>query len=122
MDGFLEALEMTEIVEGIGLGTKSKNLEDIYSELHDRNDCEDVRLLLDARIREYFLALEIPDRPTIYDMLLLALRKKDLVATFNWDPLLLQAYQRAARITKDLPELAFLHGNVMVGYCREHKY
>ncbi len=122
MDGFLEALGMSQIVEGIGLGTNSKNLEDIYSELHDRTDCEQVRLLLDSRIREYFLALEIPDRPTIYDMLLLALRKKDLVATFNWDPLLLQAYQRAARLTKDLPDLAFLHGNVLVGYCRDHKF
>lgn len=73
------------------------------------------------KIREYFSCLEIPDEPNIYDLILLSLRKKDLVATFNWDPLLLQAYQRAVRITNDLPDLAFLHRNVLVGYCLDHK-
>jgi hypothetical protein len=35
--------------------------------------------------------MEIPDHVTLYDELLLTLRSKDLIATFNWDPLLLQA-------------------------------
>lgn len=121
MDGFLEKLGMSQVIVDAKLKTDSKNLEDIYTELHDRDDCEDIRKLLDEKIREYFLALDIPNEPNIYDLLLLSLRKKDLVATFNWDPLLLQAYQRASRITKDLPDLAFLHGNVLVGYCRNHK-
>jgi hypothetical protein len=121
MDGFLEKLGMLDVIKNANLATNSQNLEDIYSELHERAEYEPVRALLDQRIREYFLELEIPDQPTIYDLLLLGLRKKDLVATFNWDPLLLQAYQRTARITKDLPRLAFLHGNVLVGYCPDHK-
>ncbi|MCC5072706.1 hypothetical protein [Xanthomonas campestris] len=121
MNGFIEALGMTELLEGISLKTKSSNLEDIYSELHSRPECAAVREELDSRIRAYFSELEIPVPPNIYDLLLLSLRKKDLVATFNWDPLLLQAYQRACKITKDLPDLAFLHGNVLVGYCRSHK-
>jgi hypothetical protein len=122
MDGFIEKLGMSQVILNAKLKTKSSNLEDIYTELYEREDCDGIRLLLDERIREYFSALEIPDDPNIYDFLLLALRKKDLVATFNWDPLLLQAYQRASRITKDLPGLAFLHGNVLVGYCPNHKY
>lgn len=121
MNGFIESLGMTEVLKGVNLKTNSNNLEDIYSELHRRPECGDIREELDGRIREYFSKLELPDEPNIYDLLLLALRKKDLVATFNWDPLLLQAYQRASRITKDLPDLAFLHGNVLVGYCRKHK-
>jgi hypothetical protein len=121
MNGFIESLGMTQVIQDAKIQTRSTNLEDIYTELHGRDDCEAIRLELDARIREYFSELELPDDPTIYDLLLLALRKKDLVATFNWDPLLLQAYQRACKITKDLPDLAFLHGNVLVGYCRNHK-
>jgi hypothetical protein len=33
--------------------------------------------------------LELPDHPTVYDHLLLSLRKKDAIFTFNWDPFLL---------------------------------
>ncbi|KAA0086070.1 hypothetical protein CIW54_15760 [Paraburkholderia sp. T12-10] len=121
MNGFIDALGMTGIIKGIKLQTSSNNLEDIYSELHRRPECDAVREELDQKIRGYFSELELPDEPNIYDLLLLALRKKDLVATFNWDPLLLQAYQRACRVTRDLPDLAFLHGNVLVGYCRNHK-
>lgn len=45
--------------------------------------------------------------------------KKDAIATFNWDPLLLQAYNRVVKITDDLPELLFLHGCVHAGICRQ---
>ena len=121
MNNFIEELGMSSIIKNINLNTKSNNLEDIYSELHDRVDGQFIREELDNKIREYFSCLEIPDEPNIYDLILLSLRQKDLVATFNWDPLLLQAYQRAVRITSDLPDLAFLHGNVSVGYCSEHK-
>jgi hypothetical protein len=121
MNGFIESLGMADVIRGANLHTCSNNLEDIYSELHGRADCESIRVELDARIRAYFSRLELPDAPNIYDLLLLAMRKKDLIATFNWDPLLLQAYQRAYKITEDLPDLAFLHGNVLVGYCRNHK-
>ena len=50
-------------------------------------------------------------------MLVLSLRQKDCIATFNWDGLLVQAYQRMQKITSDLPQTVFLHGNVEVGYC-----
>jgi len=122
MDGFLEKLGMSEIISGLNLSTNSQNLEDIYSEIAEKHEYKDVREQLDVSIREYFNSFEIPDNPTVYDFLLLSLRKKDLVATFNWDPLLLQAYQRVSKITNELPKLAFLHGNVLVGYCLNHNY
>ena len=121
MDGFLDKLGMLELIDSLRLNTTSRNLEDIYSEMAERPDCDEARTELENRIHKHFSDFTIPDEPTIYDFLILSLRKKDLIATFNWDPLLLQAYQRASEITSELPDLAFLHGNVLVGYCQEHK-
>lgn len=122
MNNFIEDLGMTEIISSISLKTKSKNLEDIYTEISERPDCKTIKEKLDKKIREHFLKIEIPDSPNIYDLILLSLTNKDFVATFNWDPLLLQAYQRCIKISKNLPELAFLHGNVLTGQCpNDHK-
>ncbi len=52
----------------------------------------------------------------------LCLRKKDVIVTFNWDPFLIQSRQRLLRLgVSELPILLFLHGNVAMGYCTEHK-
>lgn len=59
----------------------------------------------------------LPDEPTIYDFLVMSLTSKDLIATFNWDPFLVQAIARSQRYTDNIPQVAFLHGNVAVGYC-----
>lgn len=48
-----------------------------------------------------------------------ALTGQSLVASFNWDPLLLQAYARSRNF--DLPGVVFLHGNVYLGHCATHK-
>lgn len=50
---------------------------------------------------------------------LLALREKDTIFTFNWDPFLFDAYQRN-RHAVSLPSIYFLHGNVRIGACEEH--
>ena len=63
MDGFIEMLDMREVIQSADLKTHSTNLEDIYTELHERTDCEEVRLELDKRIRDYFSELELPDDP-----------------------------------------------------------
>lgn len=121
MDGFIENLGLQDVLSDIKLKTESKNLEDIYSELYERVDCSFVRNNLESKIFEYFSLLEIPDEPTIYDYLLLSLRKKDCIASFNWDDLIIQAYQRVVKIVgkQNMPELIFLHGNIGVGYCPE---
>ena len=54
----------------------------------------------------------------MYDHLLLSLREKDCIVTFNWDPLIVQAYRRNNE-KFDLPYLLFLHGNVAIGYCKD---
>jgi len=75
---------------------------------------------VERRIRDYFARLRLPNTPTTYDHLLLALTPNDLVATFNWDPLLAQAYRRC-HIAGAMPKLAFLHGNVAVNVCYAHR-
>jgi hypothetical protein len=58
---------------------------------------------------------EIGPQSTLYDHLVLSLRKKNYIATFNWDPLLLRAHRPNRQFT--LPKVLSLHGNVDVGYC-----
>ena len=120
MNGLIEKLGMRDILERVELETESDNLEDIYSELYSRPECAKEREELEQRLYQYFELLEIPDDPTIYDLLILSLTDKDVIATFNWDPLLLQSYTRCSFITDNLPRIFCLHGNVAVGYCEEH--
>ena len=121
MNNFFQNTNTEYLLEGIDLKTKSKNLEDIYSEIYERPELKNVCIKLEKAIYDYFADFQIPDEPTIYDFLILSLRKKDLIATFNCDPLLQQAYQRCGRITRDLPRIAFLHGNVAIGVCLTDK-
>ena len=121
MNGLIGKLHLGDILSGIQLKTKSDNLEDIYSELHSRPECKEAVAALEKRLYDYFASLELPDEPTVYDYLILSLNEKDEIATFNWDPLLLQAYVRCHSITHKLPYIFCLHGNVAMGYCSAHK-
>lgn len=121
MNGLIEKLHLEDILNGIILNTKSDNLEDIYSELYSRPECQEAVSQLEWALYNYFSGLELPDYPTIYDYLVLSLTDKDVIATFNWDPLLLQAYVRCHKLTDNLPHILCLHGNVGVGYCTKHR-
>ena len=119
MSGFIDRLGMRDILSGTNV--KSENLEDVYSELSEHSEYAEQRLQLEDTIREYFTHLRLPDKPTIYDLLLLSLKEKDVVASFNWDPLLMQAFLRCQRITEKLPRILFLHGNVALRLCMMDK-
>ena len=105
MNGLLKKLNLEEILAGVELQTKSENLEDIYSELFEREECSEIVRKLEERLYDYFASLELPDAPTIYDFLILSLTNKDCIATFNWDPLRIQAYIRCLKITLNLPQI-----------------
>ncbi len=113
MDNLIEVLDLKNYISKLDIKTKSNNFEDIYSALYDRADIRDV---LERKVYDYFVNMELPDIPTIYDYLVLSLREKDYIATFNWDPFLVQAVRRNSKYCKP-PKLLFLHGNVEVGYC-----
>lgn len=121
MANLMSALGLDSLLEHAGLAHYAAgNFELVYDEVASSDRYSDLRLEIESRIRHYFASLRLPDNVTIYDALLLSLRPKDIIATFNWDPFLLQAYARN-RTLKRLPGLAFLHGNVYLGYCPDHR-
>jgi hypothetical protein len=119
MADFVKVLGLQKLMDEYGINP-DENFEAIFSDLFEKNAIGKIESIQN-RIEQYFRSLELPDQPTIYDYLVLSLRKDDLIATFNWDPLLMQAYLRNGQSGLGLPKLAFLHGNVAVGYCLEHK-
>lgn len=121
MDGMIQKLALDDLLKNVTLETKSSNIEDIYSELYTKSEYKEIVVELEKRLYDYFDSLELPDEPTVYDMLILSLTSKDVIATFNWDPLLIQAYVRCHEITNNLPHILCLHGNVAMGYCKEHR-
>lgn len=92
MNGMISKLGLDDLLADVKLDTKSENIEDIYSELYMKPEYAEVVKELEKRLYDYFDSFEIPDTPTVYDFLILGLTEKDVIATFNWDPLLVQAY------------------------------
>lgn len=121
MDNFIEVVGLQDIVDSLSEELHAKNFEILYSNLHDNNPESDEIKEVESRVQNYFGDMELPDEPTIYDHLVLSLRPRDLIATFNWDPFLFQAFNRNGKFTKDLPLMSFLHGNVSIGYSSEDK-
>jgi len=118
MTDLVDVLELRPALVNWGTNP-NKNFEEIFSDLHARGCTKELRELQSA-VEAYFEQLELPDKPTVYDHLLLSLRSHDLVASFNWDPLLIQAYRRNCRVVP-LPRMCFLHGNVAAGHCLQDK-
>jgi hypothetical protein len=116
---FTKALGLESVLNTWGIDP-NQNFENIFSDLFERGETRKLEEI-QTHVEEYFEQLELPDHATVYDHLVLSLRDKDLVATFNWDPLLMQAYLRNSKSGLSLPKLAFLHGNVRVGYCEKDK-
>lgn len=118
MADFADVTGLSGLLRSWGMDPAA-NFEDTFSDLFERGDTDKVTALQE-HIKEYFGGVVLPDHPTIYDHLVLSLRETDLIATFNWDPLLIDAYRRSGRAGLKLPKLAFLHGNVRVGFCSAH--
>lgn len=118
MQDLIEVLFLRSVIEDAGYDTAGLNFEAFYDDLCSSGKNEDLRAVIESRVYEFFSSLTLPDVPTIYDYLVLSLREKDIIATFNWDPFLLQAYMRNEVVTKDRrPRITFLHGNVKVAVC-----
>jgi len=121
MNDLVEVCALQKMLDAAGVewGPDAGGFEAIYSRLFaDKAMCS-LREDVESTVFDYFAAMELPEEPTLYDHLVLALRRKDMIATFNWDPFLVQALARnAGRATP--PQVAFLHGNVAVGSCSNH--
>jgi hypothetical protein len=122
MVDFAEIVPVGTILQKSGIEWKGKNFEEIYSLISEKPEHPSLQTGIEKAVSDYFSELRLPETPTLYDILVLSLRQKDVIATFNWDPFLIQAWQRSARVTKSLPGLLFLHGNVAHGYCDRDRY
>jgi len=116
MNELVNVLDFKNTIKKYGYLGNTANFEAFYSEIFDKPQYGDLVNEIQKRVREYFVTLEIPNTVTLYDYLILSLREKDIIATFNWDPLLSKAYLRNIKV-KSLPTLVFLHGNVNQGVC-----
>jgi hypothetical protein len=120
MDNFIEVVGLQDIVESLPDRLQATNFEELYSKLYDDDPESKGIFEIEKKVTDYFSDMCLPDEPTIYDYLVLSLRSKDLIATFNWDPFLYQAFVRNRGIA-DLPYLSFLHGNVAIGFAKNMK-
>lgn len=116
MDNFIDVVGLQDIVSQLPIELRAANFETLYSQIHNSSPDSEFLVAIQERVQLYFGDMQLPDEPTIYDYLVLALREKDVVATFNWDPFLYQAIERNRNFTNDLPDVLFLHGNVAIGY------
>jgi hypothetical protein len=116
MSNLIETVELDHELNKHGITYEGRNFEEVYSELNRNPKYKRVIETINTKIWDYFSRLRLPDYPTIYDHLVLSLRDKDLIATFNWDPFLYQACWRHNKKAK-LPMVAYLHGSVSIGYC-----
>ncbi len=93
------------------------DFEAAYSRLFNRDS--GLAASLENAIADYFRQLRLPDEANLYDALLLSLRPKDAIFTFNWDPLLYHSRVRLNQfgLNEHLPQMFHLHGMVFGGYC-----
>lgn len=121
MNNFTSIVPMPDQLSGLVENHPNMNFEELYSELSRDESKSDILRQINECVVDYFSSIRLPDFPTIYDYLVLSLRCKDVIATFNWDPLLVQAVQRNSHIIGTPPGLLFMHGNVAVGFCEVDK-
>jgi hypothetical protein len=107
----------------MGKDGSGDDFEAVYSRLYSHQGNAEYLADIEEQVRAYFSRMQLPEHPTLYDHLLLSLRRDDLVATFNWDPLLFDSWCRLRDRfdSSRLPSIAYLHGNVRVGYCPSHQ-
>jgi hypothetical protein len=118
MNDLVGVLELGPILGKAGIEYSERNFEDLFSVIVTNPSQRDLTELIQNKVSCYFAALQLPEEPTLYDYLILSMTEDDVIATFNWDPFLIQAVRRNGHIAPP-PRLLFLHGNVAQGFCRK---
>ncbi len=120
MNDLPKVIDMSDILSQLPHEILCENFEELYGNIYEWDSNSEYLREINDRIYAYFSSLELPQEPTIYDYLIMSLRDKDVIATFNWDPFLFQAWWRNY-LHGSSPGLLFLHGNVAIGYNDEIK-
>jgi len=113
---FVDVLGLASLLAENGVAAPYDDFEGLYSDIAQDVSKAELRTAIEQRVHDYFAGLQLPDTPTLYDHLILSLRPKDFIATFNWDPFLWLAGTCNYKFG-GVPTLLFLHGNVAIGYC-----
>jgi hypothetical protein len=123
MNNLVEVLGLEGLIFKHGLKYEGEDFEATYDALVHSGNYNELVSEIDRSVERYFERMELPDEATIYDYLVLSLRSKDIIATFNWDPFLAKAFQRNMHVIgyEQMPKIAFLHGNVSIGVCNDCK-
>lgn len=112
MTDLIKILELEKVFKEKNIEFKGKDFEKIQTTISVLDSKSEILEIIDKKVRAYFNNLSLPKQPTLYDHLLLSLRRKDFIATFNWDPFLYDAYFR--NVDKfPLPRIIHLHENVL---------
>ena len=120
MKTFADVVDLKDVLRAANISEPYDDFEAIYSDIALDPNRQELKTEIENRVLSYFSSLELPDEPTLYDHLVLSLRPKDVIATFNWDPFLCQAASRNNSFG-GAPYLLFLHGNVAFPYCADCK-
>lgn len=120
MNNIADVCGIQPILDAHDIDCEWDDFEALFSRLAMDSRYADAIREIEEALFSYFAQLELPPEPTMYDHLVLSLRSKDIVATFNWDPFLSQAMARNRHYAK-MPISLFLHGNVAIGHCMQHK-
>jgi hypothetical protein len=120
MKDFVETVGLDSLLTNYGFEPDISDFEAFFDDLFISGNNPKMVEEIGKAVYNYFSDMVLPEKPTIYDYLLLSLRKTDIIATFNWDPFLAQAYRRNMHIAEP-PRMCFLHGNVGIGVCVEHR-
>ena len=116
----VECLGLEEILKSHGIKHDGVDFETLYNDLVSSGTHPDLVEHINKCVQAWFESLTLPESATFYDYLVLSLREKDLIATFNWDPFLPLAWERNCNVVK-LPQMAFLHGNVGICVCMKDR-
>lgn len=122
MDGFMKKTGLIEQFSEERTDLESEpNLEKLFAKWNDNPLKKTQCAKLEKLIYEYMSSLG-PIGMNLYVKLLLSLTNRDVIATFNWDPFIVESYKMVSQyLTHDMPKLLFLHGNVGMGYCSKCK-
>ena len=115
-----DSLQLSDLFPADLRDLSRSDFESAYSRLFDTGAAPLDEI--NVKIAGYFAQLQLSEEANLYDLILLCLREKDAIFTFNWDPFLVQSRHRLARLgVTRFPRLFFLHGNVAVGFCTKDR-
>jgi hypothetical protein len=95
---------------------RNLNVEELCEKMYSEDEV--LYHKFEALIRKKYSLLELPDSFSILERLIMSLNADDAILSFNWDDLIIQAYNRAQEYIPSvlLPKIGFPHGNAQACY------